>query len=96
MAWKGLIRHNTNQPTHQNSFGSPIKGGRIYSDNIGIEFGIEKCAMLIIKSEKLQMTEKIELPNQGKIRTHREKEIYKYLRMLEAVTKHVEMKERKK
>ena len=25
---------------------------RIYSDDIGMEFGIEKCAMLIMKSEK--------------------------------------------
>ena len=40
------------------------------------------------------MTEGIELPNQQKIRTHREKETYKYLGILEADTiKHAEMKE---
>ena len=39
---------------------------RIYSENIGMEFGIEKCAMLIMKNEKQNMTEKIKLPNQKK------------------------------
>ena len=51
-----------------------IKEVRIYSLDIDMEFDIEKCAMLIIKSGKQQMTEKIELPNQDKIRTDREKE----------------------
>ena len=46
----------------------------IYSDNIGMEFGIEKCAMLIIKSRDWQMTKGIELPNQGAIRMLRGKE----------------------
>ena len=37
----------------------------------------------------------MELPNQDKIRMHREKETYKYLDILEADTiKEVEMKER--
>ena len=39
---------------------------RIYSDDIGMEFCIEKCAMLIMKSEKQQITEEMELPNQEK------------------------------
>ena len=38
----------------------------IYSEDIGMEFGIEKCAMLIMKSGKRQMTEGLELPNQEK------------------------------
>ncbi len=33
---------------------------RIYSQDIGMEFGIEKCAMLVMKSEKRHMTEEIE------------------------------------
>ena len=32
---------------------------RIYSQDIGMEFGIEKCAMLIMKSGKGYMTEGI-------------------------------------
>ena len=59
-----------------------------------MEFGIEKCAMLIMKSRKRQMTEGIELANQEKIRTLGEKETYKLLGILEADTiKHEEMKE---
>ena len=68
---------------------------RIYSQNIGMEFGIEKCAMLVMKSGKRHMTEGIELPNQEKIRTLGKKETYKYLGILEADTiKLVAMKEK--
>ena len=68
---------------------------RIYSQDFGMEFGTEKCKMLIIKSGKRHMTEEINLPNQEKIRTHWEMETYKYLGILEADTiKPVEMKEK--
>ena len=41
------------------------------------------------------MTERIELPNKGKIRTLREKEIYNYLGIVETETiKQVDMKEK--
>ena len=40
-----------------------LQAVRIYSLNIGMEFDIEKYAMLIMKSGKLQMMEGIELPN---------------------------------
>ena len=36
---------------------------RIYSQNIGMEFSIEKCAMLVIKSGKRHLTDGMELPN---------------------------------
>ena len=32
---------------------------RIYSQDIGMEFGIEKCAMLVMKRGKLDMTDGI-------------------------------------
>ena len=51
-----------------------------------MEFGIEKCAMLIMKSGKRHLTDRMELPNQDKIRTLGEKETYKYLGILEADT----------
>ena len=41
----------------------------IYSQDIGIEFGIVKCAMLVVKSGKRHMTDGMEQPNQDKIRT---------------------------
>ena len=55
---------------------------RIYSQVIGMEFGIEKCAMLAMKSSKRHLTGGIEVPNQDKIRTLGEKETYKYLGIL--------------
>ena len=66
-----------------------------YSQDIRIEFGIEKCAMLVIKSGKRHLTDGIEKPNQDKIRTVGEKETYKYLAIMEAdIIKQVEMKDK--
>ena len=66
---------------------------RIYSQDIGMEFCIERCVLLARKSGKRQLTDGIELPNQDKIRTLAEKETYKYLGIIEADTiKQVEMK----
>ena len=66
---------------------------RTYSQDIGMEFSIEKWALLVMKSVKRHLTDGIELPNQDKIRTLAENETYKYLGILEAdTTKQVEMK----
>ena len=72
-----------------------IHAVRIYSQDIGIEFGKEKCAKLVMKSGKRHMTDGMELPNHDKIRTLGEKKTYKYLGILEADTiKQVEMKDK--
>ena len=56
-------------------------------------FGIEKCAMLAMKSGKQHLTDGLELPYQDKIRTLAENETYKYLHILEADTiKQVQIK----
>ena len=69
-----------------------IHAVRIYSQDIGLEFGIEKCAMLVMKSGKRHMTNGMELPNQDKIRTLGEGGNYEYF---EADTiKKVEMKDK--
>ena len=66
---------------------------RIYSQDIGMEFGIKKCTLLVMKSGKQHLTDGIELPNQDKIRMLAENKTYKYLVILEADTiKQVEMK----
>ena len=58
-----------------------------------MEFGMEKCAMLVMKSGKRQITDGIELPNQDKIRTLKENETYKYLCIFDANSmKQVKMK----
>ena len=46
---------------------------RIYSHDTGMEFGIEKWVMQIMKSGKWHLTDGMKLPNQDKIRTHEEK-----------------------
>ena len=67
-----------------------IHAVRIYSQDIGMGFGIGKCAMLVMKSGKRH----IELPNPDKITTLEENETYKYLGILEADTiKEVQMKD---
>ena len=72
-----------------------IHAVRIYNQDIGMEFGIGKCAMLVMKSGKRHMTDGIELPNQDRIRTLEEKETYKYIGILEADTiKQVQMKDK--
>ena len=50
-----------------------IHAVRIHSQDIGMEFGREKCAMLVMKSGKRHITDGMELPNQDKIRTLGEK-----------------------
>ena len=70
-----------------------IHAVRIYSQDIVMEFGIEKCAMLVMKRGKRHLTDGMELPNPDKIITLAENETYKYLGILEADTiKQVEMK----
>ena len=44
-----------------------------------MEFGIEKCVILVMKSGKRHLTDEMKLPNQDKIRTLGEKEMDKYL-----------------
>ena len=74
-----------------------ILAERIYYEDIGIEFRIEKWAMLLMGSEKRQMMEGIQLPNREEIWKFGEKETYEYLEILKAdIIKEVEMKEKKR
>ena len=43
-----------------------VEAVTIYSQDIGMEFDIEKCSMQIMRSGKRFITEGIELPNQEK------------------------------
>ena len=62
-----------------------------------MKFGIEECAMPMIRSRKRQLSEETEVPNQQKIRTLGEKEIYNYLGIMEADTiKQAEIKKKLK
>ena len=69
----------------------------IYSQDIGMEFSTEKCAMQITRSRKRETMEGIELSNQERIKMFIEEETYKYLGILEVDTiKQVKMKEKNK
>ena len=56
----------------------------IFSKDIGIEFSIEKCAMLVIEKGKVVKSVGIELPDGKVIKSLQEGESYKYLGILEA------------
>ena len=64
-------------PKNEKELETLIHAVRIYSQDIGMEFGIEKCALLVMKSDKRHLTDGMELPNQVKLRTPGEKETYK-------------------
>ena len=70
-----------------------IHAVRIYSQDIGMEFGIEKCAIFVMKSGKRYMTDGMELPNHDQIRTLEENETYKYLGIKQVQRKDTTRKE---
>ena len=45
---------------------SLVQTVRVFSEDVGIEFGIEKCAMLLMEKGKIVKSVGIELPN-GKV-----------------------------
>ena len=56
----------------------------VFSEDIGMEFGIEKCAMLVMEKGKIVKSAGIELPDGKVIKSLQEGESYKYLGFLEA------------
>ena len=56
----------------------------VFSEDIGMEFGIEKCAMLVMEKGKIVKSVGIELPDGKIIKSLQEGESYKYLGILEA------------
>ena len=57
---------------------------RVFSEDRGMKFGIEKCAMLVTEKGKIVKSVGIELPHGKVIKTLQESETYKYLGILEA------------
>ena len=57
---------------------------RVFSEDIGMEFGIEKCAMLVMQKGKIMKSVGIELSDGTVIKSLQEGESYKYLGILEA------------
>ena len=63
---------------------SLVQTVRIFSVNIGMEFGVEKRAMLVMEKGKNVKSVGMELPNGKVIKSLQEGESYKYLGILEA------------
>ena len=63
---------------------SLVQTVRVFSEDIGMEFGIEKCAMLVMEKGKIVKSVGIELPDVKVIKSLQEGESYKYLGILEA------------
>ena len=63
---------------------SLVKTVRVFSEDIGMEFGIEKRAMLVMEKGKIVRSVGLELPDSKVIKSLQEGESYKYLGILEA------------
>ena len=79
----------------QKDLESLIQTVRIYSSDIEMELGLEKCASLVMKRGKIAKSDGITLPDDRTIRNLKEDESYKYLVVQELDDiKTSEMKER--
>ena len=63
---------------------SLVQTVRVFSEDIGMEFGIEKCAISVMEKGKIAKSVVIELPGGKVIKPLQESESYKYLGILEA------------
>ena len=76
---------------------SLIQTVRVFSADIGMEFGIDECAMLVVKRGSVQRTEGVKLPDEQTIKGFNEGDTYKYLGILHAdKVKCAEMKDKVK
>ena len=63
---------------------SLVQAVRVFSEDIGMEFDIEKCAMLVMEKGKIVKLVGIELPDGKVIKSLQEGKNYKYLGILDA------------
>ena len=63
---------------------SLVQTVHVFIEDIGMEFGIEKCAMLVMEKGKIVKSVGIELPEGKLIKSLQEGESYKYSGILEA------------
>ena len=61
-----------------------VQSVRVVSNDICMEFGVQKCAMLVIKQGKVIESNGIDLPNNETIKSIHEENGYKYLGVMEA------------
>ena len=58
----------------ERGLGSPIQTVRIFSEDIGMQFGFDKCAMLVMKKGKIVKSDSNELHNEKAIKSPEEGE----------------------
>ena len=63
---------------------SLVQTVRVFSEDVGMEFGIEKCTTFVTEKGKIVKLNCIELPDGTVIKSLQEGESYRYLRMSEA------------
>ena len=68
----------------RNNYDSSVQVLSIFRKDIGLEFGIEKCTMLVMKKDKIVKTPSIELSNAKFTKSWQKCEIYKYCKIWEA------------
>ena len=79
---------------NENQLHNLVHTVRIFSEDIRMEFGLDKCAVLIMKRGKVERSDGIEMPDGRTIREVDNESGYKYLGILEADgIKHNKMKE---
>ena len=61
-----------------------VQSVRVVSNDIGMEFGVQKCSMLVIKRGRVIESNGINLPNNETISSIHEENGYKYLGVMEA------------
>ena len=67
----------------ENGLDSFVQTVAVFSQDIGMEFDIEECAMLVTEKRKMKSVD-IELPDGKFIKSLQKGECYKYLGILEA------------
>ena len=68
----------------EKGLGSLVLTVRVFSEDIGMDFGIETCAMLVMEKGKIVKSVGIELPYGKVIKSLQQGESYTYLGILEA------------
>ena len=63
---------------------SLVQTVRVFSEDIGMEFGTEKCSMLVMEKGKIVKSVRIELPDSKITKSLQEGESYNYVGILEA------------
>ena len=83
--WKVMLcSGNSELGRSKKGLGSLVQTVRVFSENVGMEFGIEKCAMLVMEKGKIVKSVGTELPDGKVIKSLQEGESYNYLGILEA------------